>query len=101
MDILTEKAGCFIETQPSFSYSSWQEFQLYRPYSLNQWKSSVLFWWSFQAERSMLYLYYMPESSKSFQDYFSVSIGIQPDDSKKEILQWLCEMKPKQWVLEN
>jgi hypothetical protein len=87
-----------------FTYASWKEFHTYRPYTLEQWKQSILFWWS--VNDTEYTLVYMPKSSDkriSLQDspHFTVTIQRSQHDSEEEIRAWLFSMRPEMWRLEN
>ncbi len=100
----------------SFTYSSWKEFHHYKPYMLDQWKNSILFWWSISSIE--ITLFYIPKSEcemeqkgcdvKSYSNltvreapFFTVTIRRSSDDSATEIKEWLYSMRPAMWRLED
>ena len=96
-------------TRHSFNYGSWKEFHNYKPYSLDQWKNSILFWWSCSKEQYILI--YIPRRAVETEPkgaygmiddgLFTVTIARTPADSEAEIREWLHSMRPDMWKLEG
>lgn len=98
----------------SFTYNSWKEFHFYKPYMLDQWKNSILFWWSINSTE--MTLFYIPKSECEMEQkgcngnpysnfamreapFFTVTIQRSADDSADEIKTWLYSMRPAMWRL--